>query len=69
MKNSFLGEIAGLVAAGIVALVMWVLDLGNNTLFQISNLNFSVRLVVALIVGVIISFAVSAVLKRRRSAN
>ena len=64
MRNFFHGEVTGLVVAAIVWVIMWALNLGDGTL-QILDRDFSVRIIVALAVGLITSISASAVLRRK----
>jgi len=68
MKNFFLGELLGLLIAAIAWVLMWALDFGSNTL-ELLNHDFSVRIIVALLLGLITSLTVSAIRKRTRQTE
>jgi len=68
MKIPFLGEALGLVIGALAWVLMWTLNLGDGTL-ELLERNFSIRILVALAVGLITSFSVSAVLKRKRKTE
>jgi hypothetical protein len=61
-------EILGLVVAGAAWMIMWVLDIGGNTI-QIANSDVSVRLAVAVVIGIIAGFIISAAAKKKHKNN
>ncbi|MCL2426070.1 MAG: hypothetical protein FWD05_07010 [Oscillospiraceae bacterium] len=68
MKNFFIRELAGLVAAAITWVFMWALDLGNGTILILDR-DISIRIIVALAIGLVVSLSVSAVVKRKARAE
>ena len=64
----FLFELIGLAVGGAAWLIMWILDVGGGT-FQILNGNVSVRLAIAVVIGVVASLILSAALKRKRNVS
>jgi urea transporter len=61
-------EIITAVVGGVAWLVMWGLDIGGGN-FQIGNTDVSVRLVVAVGIGAIASFIISAVFKQKSDSK
>jgi len=68
MKKFFLRELAGLLTAAIAWVAMWMLDLGGNTL-QILDRDISIRIIVALAIGLLVSLTVSAIVKRKSAVE
>jgi len=64
MNNFFLREFIGLVAVAIAWVFMWALDLGNGTILILDR-DISIRIIVALAIGLLVSLTVSTIVKRK----
>ena len=64
----FMFELIGLAVGGVAWLIMWLLDVGGST-FQIANGYVSVRLAIAVVIGIVASLIISAALKRKGKAS
>ena len=61
-------EIIGLGIAGAAWLIMRVLDVGGNT-FQVANSDVSMRLAIAVVIGIVAGFSNSAAVKKKHKGN